>query len=80
MQIKSQKLKHEIKNYNKKLKNLFFPNFKIFKNLAILENYYINNNVNAFKSFFIIYEKYMKRSFEQNVDLVIIKPFYFILF
>jgi len=32
----------------------------------------MNNNVNAFKSFFIIYEKYIKTSFEQNVDLVII--------
>lgn len=38
--------------------------------MTIMENYYINNNVNAFKSFFIIYEKYMKPSFEQNVDLV----------
>ena len=56
-----------------------FLNFNLLELnfLAILENYYINNNVNAFKSFFIIYEKYMKPSFEQNVDLVN-KPFYFI--
>ena len=36
-----------------------------------MENFHIKDNVNAYKSFFIIYEKYMKNAFEgivENVD------------
>jgi uridine kinase len=32
------------------------------------ENKYLNNQSSAFKSFFIIYEKYIKTSYEQNVE------------
>ncbi len=35
-----------------------------------MENLHIKDNVNAFKSFFIIYEKYMKNSFEGIVENV----------
>ena len=51
--------------------NLYFYSF-----LALMENIHIKDNVNAYKSFFIIYEKYMKNAFEGIVELV---KFYFIL-
>jgi len=35
-----------------------------------MENFHIKDNVNAYKSFFIIYEKYMKNAFEGIVENV----------
>jgi hypothetical protein len=48
-----------------------------------MENLYIKDNVNAFKSFFIIYEKYMKNSFEgivENVNIFFNKLFILIFY
>jgi hypothetical protein len=39
-------------------------------NLVIHENNYINNNHKALNSFFIIYEKFIKTSYDQNIEPV----------
>ena len=44
--------------------------FIFFYFLALMENVHIKDNVNAYKSFFIIYEKYMKNAFEGIVENV----------
>ena len=36
--------------------------------LILRENVYIKNNSNGFKTFFSIYEKYLKTSFESNIE------------
>lgn len=41
-----------------------------FHFLVLYENKYLKNNSAAFKSFFIIYEKYIKTSYETNVEMV----------
>ena len=42
----------------------------IFIIKVIHENEFLKNNYKAFNSFFIIYEKYIKSSFEQNIEPV----------
>ncbi len=42
-----------------------------YYNLVLNENEYLKNNYKAFNSFFIIYEKYIKSSFEQNIEPVV---------
>jgi hypothetical protein len=42
----------------------------ILINLVIHENNHINNNHKALNSFFIIYEKYIKTSYDQNIEPV----------
>ena len=36
--------------------------------LILRENVYLKNNANDFKIFFLIYEKYLKTSFEANIE------------
>ena len=53
--------------------------FIFFYFLALMENVHIKDNVNAYKSFFIIYEKYMKNAFEGIVELVSFNFIYHVL-
>lgn len=60
---------------NKEVRELI--NLKIFNEvdddvrlsrLILRENVYLKNNANDFKIFFLIYEKYLKTSFEANIE------------
>ena len=61
---------------NQKLRELF--DLKLYtevdddvrlSRLILRENKYLKNNANAFKTFFLIYEKYLKTSFESNIEI-----------
>ena len=61
--------------HNKKLREKF--DLKLYtevdddvrlSRLILRENVYIKNNSNGFKTFFSIYEKYLKTSFESNIE------------